>query len=1010
MDGLNTQEASPLNADRPGRWRILALMLSLLLTATLSTRADEFHEDFESDQTTWKLRQSAASLEAMQQTRQTNSKLAAQGNVAEKFVFRTSRGPTELVLDHKLPIAQAAEDLKLKLFVRATGGSVRLGLRVVFPRQADPRAPDKQLKTVIYGDSYAKVGSWQELTVGTPLKLLQEQQRLLRAELRPTTLDLRQPVVDRVVLELSLDSGKTELLIDSLRFGPFVKPSAQGTVQLVQNTDDTTHWPVGFQLDRLTMDGRPFFPRMLPYHGESPEDLRDAGFNVVWIPDAHDVDLQRSLKQSGLWSITTPPQLRGSTGNRLDHESAGLLTVPREWDNVLAWNLGVAVSPDAQRDITQWVSQVQSADRERHRPIMIDVTGGERIYSRHVAMLGSSRHMFNSMTSFKAYRESLEEHRKLARPGTFLFTWLPTEPMPDIALQRQAAGRIPIIIEPEQIFLGAHAALAAGCRGIGFSLSEPLNSKTPGSDERRLAMAQLNLQLELLEEFLAGGTLVEQRQFEITAPTVSTVRKHSVEFRNSAISRADADARLAAHKSSLLREARIRSELEAAVFRNDKGTLLLPIWYENDAQFVPGKLAAPGATIDVASVPDTASAWEVTTTRVESLPSEPIPGGRRVKLRMFDTTAAIIVTSDPNVVAELRRKMETMQAQSARHWIELAKAKLNRVRIADDELTKLGAGQPDAPQLLTHARSLIQKAESLFPGDMLDRAIAQSREAGTRRSLESPQVVTLRRQFDQAARDSQGALQSLRILQKAHWEAATYRLKSPVGSPHTLCFQTLPDHWRLVATLGKSTARASDNLLTKGDFEVLDVPTLSRFGWQTNSNRATNGVSSAVQVLSATGREGRCLRLIAAPDTNSDPPQVLDAAPITVVAPPVAVRAGQVLHVSGWVRIASAITGSRDGVTLSDNLTGNSGAWHWNEKREWQSFELLREAWQDGPFQLTITLHGLGDVQFADLKVIAHDPPGDSQLATHSESATEPESKSSRFDIWKRLPKFSRPK
>ncbi len=1007
MDGLNTQETSFPIAGRPTRWPIHGLALLLGLTSAWTAMADEHIEGFEDGQPSWKMRRSDSTLEkSSQQTRLTNSKLAFRGNGVEQFVFRTTGSPTQLVLDHELPVAQAIDDLKLKMHVRATGGAVRIGLRVVFPRQSDPRVPAKQLKTVLYGDSYTKVGSWQELIVGISTKAMQKEKRRLRAELRPKTLDLDQAVVDRVVLELSLDSGKTELLVDELRFGPFAKPVANGNTQLAQNTEDVAQWPVSFQLDRLSVDGRPFFPRMLPYHGERVEELRDTGFNVVWIPEASDLDLQRSLKRQGIWAIAAPPQLRGTTGNSLDHESAGLLPIPHDWDNLLAWNMGVAVSPETQRNVLQWASQVKSADRERHRPIMIDVTGGERIYSRNTEMLGTSRHMFNSTMTFKNYRESLDQHRKLARPGTFLFTWLPTEPMPDVAQQRQVAGRIPIIIEPEQIFLGAHSALAAGCRGLGFSLSESLDAKTPGASERRLAIGLVNLELALLEDFLAAGTLVEQRPFAIAAPSGSNIRSHDVAFRNSAISRADKEARLTAFKSDVLRERRIRSELEAAVFRTEKATLLMPIWYEDDAQFVPGQLAAPGATIDVASVPETAFAYEITTTRIASLTSEPIAGGRRVKLPAFDTTAAIIVTSDPSVIADLKRKMESLQAQSARNWIELAKAKLNRVRIADDELTKLGAGQPDAPQLLAQARANIQKAEGIFPGDALERAIAQAREAGQRKSPNSADVVQLRKRFDEAARYSQTALQSLRILQKAHWETATHRLKSPVGSPHTLCFQTLPDHWRLIATLGKSTTRASENLLTNGDFEVFDFPTLSQSGWQSVPTVLPTGVRAAVQVLNATGRDGRCLRLVAAPDTNNDSPNMLDMPPITLIAPPIAVRAGQVLHISGWVRIASAITGSFDGVTFSDNLTGRSGAWHWQEKREWQRFEMLREAYQDGPFALTITLHGLGDVQFDHLEVIAHDPPGESRLATHTESATEPESKAGRFDFWKHLPKL----
>lgn len=1010
MDGLFTKETRESHVAKPRfwLWRLAVLLLSFAPSGVAS--ANDYVDGFEEPEPSWKFRVLDGVLDAVEQRRVTDSKSAVQGQSAEHFVFRSATRQTRIVLHQKLPEAQAIDDLALKLKVRATGGAFRIGVRLVFPQQTDPRSPGVQLKALLYGESYAKVGSWQELKVGTAAKVLQERIRLLRAEIRPITLDLGHPFVDRVVLEVSLDAGTTELWLDDLRLGPIVKPVAQADVQLAQNAEDASSWPVSFQLDRLSVNGRPFFPRMLPYHGEPADQLRECGFNLVWLPEASDQELQRSLKQRGIWGMAAPPQLRASTGNSLSSETASLLPIPREWDNLLAWNLGVAISPQMQREMLQWISQVQNADRERHRPIMIDVTGGERIYSRHVSMLGTSRHVLNSAQSFKEYRESLEQHRKMARPGTFTYTWMPTEPLPEIVQQRQAAGRIPAIIEPEQLRLGVYSALAAGCRGIGFSLSESLDSNSPGAVERRLAIALLNLELELLEEFLAAGTLVEQRPFEINAPSGQPITAHNVAFRNSAISRAEKDARLAAHKSALLREHRIRSELEAAVFRTDKATLLLPIWYERDAQFVPGQLAAPGATIDVASVPDTASAWEVTTTRIRPLESEPIPGGRRVTLGTFDTTAAILVASDRRVTDGLQRKMETMQAQSAHHWIELAKEKFRRVRIADDELTKLGFGQPDAPQLLARAQDRIRQAESIFPGEALDQAIAQAREAGQRKSSDSANVVLLRRRFDDATRYSKEALQSLRILQRAHWETATHRLQSPVASPHTLCFQTLPDHWRLIAAFGKAATHDSGNLLPQGNFEVLDFATLSRSGWQRVPIALTHGVTADARVQAISGRDGRCLRLVAAPDTNSDAPNSLDVPPIAVTSPPIPVRAGQILHISGEVRLSSAITGSLQGVTLSDNLAGSTGAWHWREKREWQRFEMLREAYQDGPLVLTMTLHGLGDVQFDDLKVTAFDPSGASQFATHNDSQSEPESKGTRFDFLRRLPKFQRTK
>lgn len=104
--------------------------------------------------------------------------------------------------------------------------------------------------------------------------------------------------------------------------------------------------------------------------------------------------------------------------------------------------------------------------------------------------------------------------------------------------------------------------------------------------------------------------------------------------------------------------------------------------------------------------------------------------------------------------------------------------------------------------------------------------------------------------------------------------------------------------------------------------------------------------------------------------------------------------------------MGSAVNGSLEGVTLTDNLTGLTGAMRWTEKRDWQSLELLREAYQDGDFTLTFTLHGLGDVQFDDLKVITHDPPQPVSAPATEASPADVGTKPGRLDFWQRLPKF----
>ena len=166
------------------------------------------------------------------------------------------------------------------------------------------------------------------------------------------------------------------------------------------------------------------------------------------------------------------------------------------------------------------------------------------------------------------------------------------------------------------------------------------------------------------------------------------------------------------------------------------------------------------------------------------------------------------------------------------------------------------------------------------------------------------------------------------------------------------------------------------------------------------------GVRADAHVFAAPGRNSRCLRLFAAPETNTDAPNVVDTSPITVVTPAIPVRAGQILHISGKVSISSPIAGSIEGVTISDNLTGMTGAWRETQKRDWQKFELLREAYQDGDYSLTLTLHGIGDVQFDDLRIIAHDLPDPTAAPSNVDSRPELATKPGRFDFLHRLPKF----
>jgi hypothetical protein len=798
--------------------------------------AADFMEGFDGDETSWTIRDLKSTPRPRMLSHRRHQIIRRPGGRAsESLVFDVSRQGTKIELEHPLPPARVLYDeLKLSLWFRSSRNGPVLWLRVIFPNQKDP-STGATLSTYIQGDAYTKAGKWQQLQCVTGKKQVQRRIRETRYRLDNPKLDTSGMYVDQVILSASLEPGTVKFFVDELRFGPVVHPKLQNTIRQSSHTEREESPPFEFRLGRLLVNEKPFFPRITSLHSESLQVLKESGVNVVWIPDYQDEQLLDGLRQHRLWGIATPPRAMSHTGQVLDPQHASILPFSEKTAPILCWYQGTRISGGARQQLIDWNKQIRNADQNYERPIMADVTGLERIYSRYVEMLGVSRHAINTSFSIKSYRDWLLQKRKMARSGSFVWTWIQTEPVSANAKRRQASQFQPIVIEPEQIRMQVYAALAAGCRGIGYWKTASLDVDDPAAIERRLVITQLNLELELLAPWLSTGTLIGQVPFEVNRSLGPAIGRGNLDFRNSQPERKERDALRRERENQLKRAQQIDSELEAAVIRSDRGDiLLLPIWYENGAQFVPGQMVANDATIVVRGADESASAWEVTTTGIRNLASERVAGGIRITLPKFDQTTAVILTPDRNFKAKMSSKIKSMAMKSSRVSVELAKAKLERVRKVDEELQELNVGQPDAPQLLAKAAKLVKRAEHADREG--NHHLARQRSADAR--------------------------QLLRILQRSHWDDAVRTLGSAVSSPHTVCFQTLPDHWRMIARIGRSPVKAHSNLLRSGDLE--DIDTMIADGWK-HSQNAVEGVRAAAELYPVARQGKSSLRLIAVP-------------------------------------------------------------------------------------------------------------------------------------------------
>jgi hypothetical protein len=312
-----------------------------------------------------------------------------------------------------------------------------------------------------------------------------------------------------------------------------------------------------------------------------------------------------------------------------------------------------------------------------------------------------------------------------------------------------------------------------------------------------------------------------------------------------------------------------------------------------------------------------------------------------VVLKDFDQHAAIVMTSDLSKIEELRRHVSLVAKDAATASVALATAKIGRVEKTHLELQPVAPALPEATRTLQYARQYLRQADDDLVGG----------------------------RYDESRRKAQKALALTRHVQRAYWEQAVRRLSSPVASPHAICFQTLPEHWRMLKRMERQRSSGGENLLRSGSFEDQDAVQTQ---W-TMRSELSERVPVALNTKSAEGRYS--LALTAQP--VSERPGPVDDPLVTLLSPAVPVRTGQLVQITGKVLIPRDLVGSTEGLVVYDTLKGSVGAHRFRKASppgKWQSFEIYRDVLSSGDLKLVFELRGWGEAWIDDLKVTALEP------------------------------------
>lgn len=891
-------------------------------------RGEIYTERFDGSEVSWKA--SNANTSAL---------LAGQARVpaddqshgqCELLHFRSPELVPGLRIAIPVPPGRAFDEVLASIRVRATCVNLRLALRINFPNQLDPRT-GQPLTVDLVGDPYTNIAEWQQLTCRPESEALRSQIIRLRGQLsnagRPVSIDTREPYIDEVALLFQAPVGDGYLAIDDLEFGPVVRPRHEADQDRSRQIVRPSEMTVGH--DRILRDGVPHFPLFTIHHGEPVDEILRSGVNSLWIEHEDDVDLMQDLSSAGLGIFARPPRIPADVALR---QHAALPTFSDETAPVLAWILGVDIPTKELNYIQAWADQIRDADRQFRRPILADVGGLERRFHRKLSVLGASQAMVHTTINPDEYLKRLEHRRMLGLPGKPLFTFIATEPAPALVRSAITADSRPII-EPEQIWLQGFTAISAGYKGIGFWKDHPFDSDDPTSRERQAAIRLFCIHSRLLERAIATGRVTDH--VEVRMGGGSTPEHGSA---NPFVTRWDRTITQANAERGLT-EAAPAGPIRACVIQHDQGLLILPVWYEPQAQFQPGPCAARDIRMLVRGI-DFPQAWEVTTTGISqaNLELTPVAGGTEIHLRGFDQHAAIIVTSNANEVDRLRQLATELRVQAAADWVEVARQKYQRV----ESVHRLLANQ--APPV-TGAENLLRNAKL-----WLD---------------ESTRQLT-RRHYDDVRVAAQRSLQYMRLLQRRHWENAADTLGNAAICPSAISYQTLPDFWELLAEVGRRRP-VTGNALIGGDFEETSVLTSS---W-IDATPSTASPRGKAQLRSGGCQGNYCLALVTPTLNEPSTPTSLDQPTMVLLSPRIPVRRGEIVHVHGRLRIPAPLQHHPDGFTISESFVGEAGALRFSQPTTgWEDVRMIRHVTEDGHFQMRFQLHALGLVELDDFRVM----------------------------------------
>jgi hypothetical protein len=400
-----------------------------------------------------------------------------------------------------LPISatRVISELHVSVPIRSDRVGLQALVRVVLPRTTDPKT-NGPITVLVMGTSCQTATEWETLLVDNIPQRLQRQVRVLQLSFEKV-IDVREAYVDMVLMNVYGGAGVTNVELGD--------PKVDGSAGIPRHgLDGASMHDVSYRTlqqeegggarvegNLLYVRNRPFFLRMVDDHGEPWTLLKSLGVNTVRLGLPVSFEQLTTARQLGMWIISPPPQIQPDKN------------LSRHFDRVIAWDLGSDLTAAHLTSTRNAARMLRATDRQIPIPTLCGPSSAIASFGRCTDILIHHRAIPEQASGDRNdYPQWLRRRMEAASPTTVHLAAVETQPAAGTVAQAAAMGAIALPrLNVETMRRQAYAASAMGTRGIYFRSYSRLDADTPQDKHRQVAIRRINLELQLIEPWLAAG-------------------------------------------------------------------------------------------------------------------------------------------------------------------------------------------------------------------------------------------------------------------------------------------------------------------------------------------------------------------------------------------------------------------------------------------------------------------------------------------------------------------------